>query len=157
MSETTAKKYEAIIKDSFKKIPDTYVLRLYDTTSGYLNIKNPCDFIVYHDTTMYLVECKTLQGTCLNKSSISQLNDLLDAAEVTGICSGVLVWYRDFQKTFWVNNIYLRYNFLYNNKKSLNIKDLMSASVADGVIEIPAKVKRTFCDYDLEVIFECQK
>lgn len=41
MAENLGKKFEELIKEAFER--ECYILRLYDTTNGFLNVNNPCD------------------------------------------------------------------------------------------------------------------
>ena len=87
MTINRGKQFEAIVKKSFEKEPNTYVLRLYDTTNGFIGIANPCDFIVYKYPKLFLIECKTCHGASLPLTNISsnQWKRLLDADKVNGI------------------------------------------------------------------------
>ena len=60
MAINRGKQFEDKLREQFEKIPDTFVLRLYDVTMGYKNIDNPCDLIVYRNGTLNLFEIKAI-------------------------------------------------------------------------------------------------
>lgn len=147
MGINRGKTFENKLKEQFEKIPDTLVLRLYDITMGYSKINNPCDFIVFRNGTLNLFELKAIHGNTLNFNSHireNQWNDLVKYDLYPGVNAGIIVWFIDLDKTFFIPGYDL--NFAkYQNKKSFNAK-----TDYEGVYEIHGKKKKTFFDYDLD-------
>lgn len=114
---------------------------------GYKEINNPCDLIVFKDGTLNLFECKAIHGNTLNfKSHIrdNQWNSLVKYDLYPGINAGVICWFIDLDKTFFIPGYDLNWA-KHQGKKSFNAK-----TDYEGVYEIQGKKKRTFFNYDLE-------
>jgi len=142
------KEFEAQIKKAFLQIEGVSIDRLYDPTAGYSGIKNICDFIVYKFPYEYYIECKTHYGNTLPFSCITdnQWYGMLAKTSIYGVVAGVMVWFIDHDKTFFVP-IETLHMLKSNGKKSLHIKDM---SDIVGVKEIPSIRKRILFDYNLE-------
>ena len=128
-------------------------MRLYDVTMGFKNINNPCDLVVYRNGTLNLIECKAVHGNTLNfKSHIreNQWNKLLDYSKVHGVNAGIIVWFIDKDKTYFLD-IYLLNEMKRYGRKSYNV-------ITDGdnlfnmlaPIPIHGKKKKVFFEYDLD-------
>ena len=89
------KRFEA----DFRLSVGRYAIRLYDTTTGYSGVKNPCDFIYHTSPYLNLLELKSVKGKRLDYSIISenqkeQLTFFLSAKYVNPV---ILVEFRDFK------------------------------------------------------------
>lgn len=143
MSENLGKKFEGIVREQFSKY--CYVLRLYDTTNGFLNISNPCDFITYDKKHMFMLECKSCHGASLPLSNISQnQRDSLVEASKYNIIAGYLVWFIDKDITIFIRAEDLETYILETGRKSL------ACDESKYSIKLNGTKKRKFFDYDIE-------
>ena len=88
---------------------------------GYKNIDNPCDLIVYRNGTLNMFELKAIHGNCLNfKSHIreNQWNNLVKYDLYPN--AGIIVWFIDLDKTFFIPGYDLSFAKNTLNKKSFN-------------------------------------
>ena len=155
MAVSKGKDFEKQVKECVELLPNTYILRLYDTMNGYQRITNPCDFIVVRDNKTYLVECKSTKGHTFNFSGLSQYEKLLNAynKNVNGLNVCILLWFIDHQETYYVPISYVKY-LKDTDAKSINIKYLKDdIAQMNGVKLIPGTTKRVFTDYDFDTIF----
>ena len=142
------KEFEKIFKKSVEELDDLYCLRLYDTTNGFAEISNPCDYIVYRNKVLYLCELKSTQGNTLNFKSMireNQWEGLLKASNIKGVIGYIICWYVDRQVTKAYNIIELE-KLKQAGNKSVRFDD-------NNGITVPCKVKRVYCDYDFSDIF----
>lgn len=132
---------------NFKKsIPG--IIRLYDTTSGYSGVKNPCDFVYYLYPFQYLFECKSVEGTKLYFSAITEnQHEQLDYYDhIYGVTSLIAVEFREIKKCYLIPyKVIKRLNE--SGEKSI---DYITADKLEDVYEIPAVYKRTNCRINLE-------
>ena len=133
------------------------VNRVADNTAGYMGGRNICDFITYLYPNIYYLEMKTTKGNTLPFSNITdnQFTGLLEKEGVNGAGAGVVVWFVEKDKTFFVSaDCYYQLKLL--GAKSLHINDLIRrAGQFDDCLyfkcfEIKGKKKRVFFDYDME-------
>lgn len=154
MGINRGKQFEDRIRKQFENVPDTFCLRLYDVTMGYSNINNPCDFIVYRNGTLNLFECKAVHGNTLNfKSHIkeNQWDKMLKYSFLPGVNAGIICWFIDLDKTYFIPIWDLNYAKTVLHKKSFNAK---KDENFDEIYEIKGKKKRVFFEYDLEKLLE---
>jgi penicillin-binding protein-related factor A (putative recombinase) len=144
------KDFEEIIKKDFLKVPDTTVERLPDPVQGYLGVRNPCDFIVYHYPNIYYIECKTTHSHRLPFGNITfnQRTLMLEASKVKGVIAGLIVWFIPCEKTYFIP-IQLIEKYRLEGVKSLNV----NSQDTSEWIGIRGDKKRIFYDYDLEWFF----
>ena len=153
------KQFEDSLRKQFLDVSDTFVLRLYDVTTGFKNQNNPCDLIVYRNGTLNLFECKAIHDNTLNfKSHIrdNQWDKLLQYSFLPGVNAGIICWFIDFDKTLFIPiqslQILKEENFKSFNCRVANsnlYKDLGAES-----FEITGNKKRVFFEYDLEKFLE---
>ena len=68
------KKFETKFKEDWEQfVPNSLLVRLYDTTNGYMGIKNLSDYIGYKKPNMFIMELKSLQG---NTFSLKKINSI---------------------------------------------------------------------------------
>lgn len=91
MAVNYGKKFEAKVKTDLQRIPDSAVLRLYDTTSGYKSIANPCDFIFYKYPKMFMIEAKCKYGNTFPFTALRQYDKLVKYKGIDGLNAGVLI------------------------------------------------------------------
>lgn len=148
MAQNRGKQFEDVVRDSFKKVPDTSVVRLPDPVMGYLGYRNICDFIVYHYPHQYFIECKSCHGTSFPFSNITsnQRKGLLEQSCINGVQAGVLIWFIDKDVTVWVPISTIR-GLEQQGRKSLNWKLAIEITSCRQII---GTKKRVFFDYDME-------
>lgn len=161
MGINRGKQFENEIRKQLEKIPNTFTLRLYDVTTGYANQNNPCDFIVFKDGTLYLLELKAIHGTTLNfKSHIreNQWNKLLKYNKIPGINAGILCWFIDLDKTYYVDISSLQF-MKEQDKKSFNVNEVNTRwyNLFVDFMQIKGKKKKVFFDYDLKEFLDNYK
>ena len=151
MGTNRGKEFESIIKKACEKVDNTYVLRLYDSMSGYKSIANPCDFVIYNNPNLFLLECKSCYGASLPFSNISefQWESLLKASSIKGIISGFMIWFIDKDVTVFVPASNMDIYAKTKESKSFSYKDAEEY----GYI-IPGIKKKIFFDYDLKQFLE---
>ena len=146
------KDFENIIKKSFNEVPDTFVQRLYDTTNGFSGIRQPSDFIVYHYPYQYFVECKCTWENTFRHSKLTQLDDLLERAEIKGIHGIVIIWFISHDVTVAIPAETIKKHF--ENHTSVSATKLEELN-ATGMMwmKLPGKKRRVFYDYDMQDFF----
>ena len=149
MAVNRGKKFEEVIRDSFRKVPHTSVIRLHDQTTGFAGSTNICDFIVYHYPNMWCIECKTIHGNTFPLSNISdnQWNGLLEQSHIGGVKAGVIIWWVDKDVTKFFP-IQMLQEMKLNGAKSVRYD--VVASNGYYPIELKGKKKRVFFDYELD-------
>lgn len=157
MAVSRGKDFERIIRESFEKIPGVSVDRLHDQTTGYRGSQNICDFIVYKAPYQYYIECKSVHGNTLPFKNITdtQWGGLLEKSQIDGVRAGIICWWIDRDKTFFIPIEYLELLRL-DNLKSIHVGMAQSAyseKKEKFPIEIRGKKKRIFFDYDMEAFF----
>lgn len=155
MAENYGKKFERVIRESFEKVPDTSVTRLYDSTSGFVGVATPCDFIVYHYPYQYFIECKTVHGNTLPFSNITenQWNGLLEKSRIDGVIAGVICWWIDKDVTKFIPIQVLAWLDMVGYK-SIRYDTRAPDKYIGEIIEITGKKKRVFFNYDMQEFFK---
>ena len=118
-------------EDDFKKsIPvNVYCQRLKDDAMGFKGIKNECDYIIFNNSTLYLLELKTTGNTTsipIGNITDYQLDTLIMRDDMDGIEAGFLINFRnvDDNPTYYISAKDLK-NFLEKtNKKSIPLEYL---------------------------------
>lgn len=133
------------------------VNRLADNTAGYMGGRNICDFITYLYPNIFYFELKSTKGNTLPFGNITdnQFLGLIEKEKVEGAGAGVVVWYIEKDKTFFVSADYLS-RAKQEGCKSLHIEELSKRAKWFNecsyfkCFEITGKKKRVFFDYDME-------
>ena len=157
MAVNRGKDFEAIVKDCFEQVPNTYILRLYDPQGGYVAVANPCDFVIYHDSKMYMLECKSVHDNLLpiyspnpkkkyGNISNTQWEGMLEATKY-GVVAGVLCWWIDKDVTRFLPIQSLEE---YRNGGAKSIR--YDFDLKDSII-INGSKKRIYFDYDFSNFF----
>ena len=168
MSVNRGKSFEQVIKDSFLKIPNVSVVRLPDPTQGYLGIRNISDFIVYKYPYQYFIECKSVHGSTLPFSNITdnQWQGMLEMSKIKGVVAGVICWWIDEDVTRFIpiedlqnlrdtgfKSVHYDSNVMHRKYGKFE-KDFTSAvELFDGIVDIKGHKKRVFFDYDMDLFF----
>ena len=144
------KDFEHLIKTSILKVPDVDVQRLYDTTNGYVGVKQPSDFIVYKYPHQYYLECKCTWENTFHKGKITQLPELFEKQKTKGVNAGVIIWFISHDVTAYIPAATL--SLWFENHSSINVKDLKSGEL--NHLDIVGHKKRIFFDYDFSSFFQ---
>ena len=150
----SGKAFEDHFKKEFKEaFPNGLLVRLYDTTNGYKNITNICDFIGYVSPNIYFLECKTHAGASIPFDKISQYEKLLSVAGLQGVRSGVILYLYDKEKVYYVPVKTIE-KMKSDGKKSVGLK-----AVEEGyrIIEIPSEKMRVFMKSDYSILKELKE
>lgn len=145
------KAFEQSFRENWKKCfpkPEGWIYRLPDQMNGFKQTsRNISDFICFVPNKLFIVECKETNGNTLNFSKIRQLDQLEEAIGYKKVYPGVLVWFSDHDKIFWVNAIDLK-RMQADGKKSINIK-MYDEENKYHLLDMEGKLKRVFleCDY----------
>ena len=154
MAQSKGKEFEARFKQQFlASFPNSFILRLPDQVSGYkYTSSNICDFIVYKHPNIFYLECKSCYGNTLNFHAITQhqKEGLRAKAFIPGVIAGVIVWFIDWDKTYFVP-IMTIIEMEEEGVKSINRKTI---EMERGVIEIKGTKKRVFFNYDMDEFFK---
>lgn len=148
MAVNRGKDFEGAIRDAFEKHPFVSIDRFPDPMAGYAGIRNICDFGVYKYPYKFYFECKAFRGNTLNfKAAITkdQWDGLLLKAEVPGVIAGIIVWFIDYDVTYFVPIKELQ-RLKDAGEKSLHINHL-SHEVVEHMF-FPGKKKRVMFTYD---------
>lgn len=97
------KKFEDRFRADWQEsVPDSLCYRLYDTMGGFKSIANVGDFICYKYPSLFIVDCKSIQGNTLPFSDLRQYNQMLEYKNIKGIHIGFVVWFVDHDKVLWI-------------------------------------------------------
>lgn len=155
MAENRGKKFENIVKESFLKVPNVSIDRLHDQTTHWKGSQNICDFIVYKEPYEYYIECKSVHGASLPFSNITdtQWSGLLQKSQIEGVFAGVICWWIDKNRTFFLPIQKLAIWRYFDSALQLKSISVEQAEKDVSCIEIKGKKKRVFFDYDMEEFF----
>lgn len=140
------KQFEFEFTKQCEDTPGLVLTRLHDVNGKFKDVDNPCDFILYKYPNVYYLELKARQGHLLNfKSGIrpNQWEGLLDYSYIEGTYAGILIWFYEHHKTYFINIKTLE-KLRKSGKKSITIDDCERLGVLfDG------RLKRKFTAYDI--------
>lgn len=151
------KKFENRFKKDYEaQFPGTLIYRLPDQQSGYAGegAQNPCDFICYTGKAVLMVECKAHAGASIPFTAISQYDRLLKFKGLTNVFPGVVIWFYDKDRVFWVS-IEEMERMRMDGEKSIGLRMLdfeKPYKKAYNIIEIPSKKIRTFMESDYQYL-----
>ncbi|MFT4413378.1 Holliday junction resolvase RecU [Fredinandcohnia humi] len=109
-------------------------------------MKNPCDFILYKNPNIYLLELKSHKGKSIPFGAIqpNQIESLYRHNKIKGIIAGFVFNYRDNNETYFVDAVTVYHFYHMGERKSFSLE-----WARDKGILIPQKLKRTRYQYDL--------
>lgn len=150
MALNRGKQFEKLFMEQWKQsFPNSFIYRLKDDTSGYaLTAANPCDFICFYKERLYLIETKTIQGNTFPFSNLSQYDKLLSYSSIDGLVAGVIVWYTERDKVFFVPIQTIK-KMKEDGLKSVNVKTALDSYY---VLDIPSVKKRVFMNSDYTIL-----
>ena len=170
MGINRGKQFEEVVEKCANSVEGAYVLRLYDPQGGYSGVANPCDFILYRNGIMYMVECKSVHGNLLTiygtdpkkaygNISNTQWNGLLKAHD-KGIVAGILCWWIDKDVTVFIPIEFLQEyrkhhkSIHYGVASQVEWTDNDGNPLPDNPVIIKGTKKRVLFDYDFEDFFK---
>lgn len=141
-------------QDWSKSFPNTFIFRLKDQMTGFKETSgNPCDFLCFTGTKLFLIECKEHKGASIPFTAIPQYERLLKYKSLPNVYPGVILWLSEKDVVLWVG-IEEMEKMVLDGKKSIGLKMLAEASYR--IIEIPSEKKRVFLDSDYTVLASLQ-
>ena len=156
------KDFEDTIKKAFEKVPNVSVDRLHDQMTGYKGSSNICDFIVYHHPLQLYIECKATYGNTLSiysnnpkkaygDISNTQWEGLLEKEKIYGVAAGYIIWYIDYDETYFIPAHIAEY-IRNTGNKSINRKYLVDSDgfIIEDVLRVYGDKKRIFFDYNMK-------
>lgn len=152
MAQNRGKKFEYVIREAFERVPGVSLDRLNDNTAGFKGIAGICDFIVYREPYEYYFECKSVHGNTLPFRNISatQWKGLMEKSQIDGVFAGVICWWIDKDRTFFLPIQKLAVWRYFDSALQLKSISVEQAEKDVGCIEIKGKKKRVFFNYDME-------
>ena len=156
MSSNRGKDFEGVIKDCILQVPDVDVQRLYDSTNGFVGVRQPSDYIVYKFPYQYYVECKSTNSHTLHKDYLTQLDDLAKKRHVKGVVAGFIIWYIKDDVTVFIPVETAMQHFYNRCMKSISVKDILNGSMKESgyYLVLEGRKKRVFFDYDFKYFFK---
>jgi len=153
MATNRGKQFEAHFKADWQKsFPHTWIYRLPDQVSRFKGTsKNPCDFLAYNNSILWMLECKETKEGTLNFSKIGQFDLLKANLGYDGVKPYLIIWFESFDKIFAVpfqEVVRMKDDEL----KSVSLKNLEKKLYKN--IEIPSVKKRVFLESDYSVLIE---
>ena len=149
------KQFELKFKEDWERTFGKYTIdRLYDSVSGYKAISNISDFIGYKFPHLFYLECKSVNNNTFPFQNLTQYDKLLPKVGLKGVRVGVVIWFKDHDKVWYVP-ISTISKMKQDGKKSVNV--LKSQNEGYNIIEIPSVKKRVFMDSDYSVLLTLEE
>ena len=151
MATNRGKAFEENFKNNWLSCFDnTTLLRLYDITNGFANITYPCDFIAFEQGKLFLIECKSHDGSSISLDAVPQYQRLLPYKNKKNVHGGILVWFKDKDKIIWFP-IEEAEKIVNKGEKSFGLRHLRDYKLLD----LEGIKKRVFltCDYQKLIDF----
>lgn len=141
------KKFEDKFKHDWQRcFPGTWQFRLKDQMTGYKETsQNPCDFLCFPGSRLFMVECKEHLGASIPFSAIPQFERLLEYENIKNVSPGVVIWFSEKDLVIWVS-IYTMDQMVKDGEKSIGIRMLKEGKYDIKVL--PSTKKRLFMDTD---------
>ena len=152
MARNKGKKFEDKFKEDFLLIEGSSLDRLYDTMNGYKSIKQISDYIGYVYPNIFYLECKSHKGISLPFDAITQFENLEKKVGIPGVRSGVVVWFYEQDKVFYVPTKTLQ-QIRDAGEKSVGLRHVGKYRM----IEIPSTKKRVYMDSDYSVLKDLEE
>lgn len=138
--------------------------RLPDQMSGFINSKNPSDFVAFIQRNFCYIECKSIGSTNIPFTNLTQLDTMLARIKGREFVLGVfIIWFVDKKSTFWVDCRLLDILRKEYQKKSIsyellnNLSDNYDKSKKYFVMRIPGTYKRINGVYDFSSVYNTIK
>lgn len=137
------KAFEYEFAKQCEKVTEIQLTRLHDNVNRFKDINNPCDFILYYYPNVFYLELKSTKGKSFPFANIrkNQWDNLSDYAHVKGTYPGFLVWFYEYNETYFLHIRTLE-KILKSGKKSINLEECKKLGILfDG------KLKRKYTQY----------
>lgn len=129
----SGKAFERQFRASCKKDPELFFYRLKDSPSswsagGSTSIRftsdNICDWILFKSPVLFLIELKSHTGSSLPFSCIrqNQIDGLLESSKYQNVMAGVICFFADKSRCFFLDIVKLKELQDSNTRKSIPIK-----------------------------------
>ncbi len=128
-------------------MPNSFLIRLYDNTSGYLSISNICDYIGYKKPNIYLLECKSHKGASIPFDALTQYDKMREYEDMDGVKAVFIVWLYEKDIVFAVPCKTLT-QMKKDGEKSVGLRNIDNYDI----IKIPSVKKRVFLESDYSVL-----
>lgn len=151
MASNKGKAFEEAFKENWKKCyPGTWIFRLKDQMNGYKETsQNPCDFITFpNENKLFMIECKSHEGASIPFDAIPQYERLLEYKNIKNVYPGILIWFIDKDKIYWVP-IHVAEQLYNAGEKSIGLRHVEKYNL----IEVPSIKKRVYMESDLKSVF----
>ena len=139
-------------KEFFNSLDNIFVQRIKDNTLRFENVKNVCDFIVFRQPFLYLVEPKTTKLRSLPFSNISQfqIDFLYHYSKQKGIVAGFIINFRSHDyKTFFLPAEKAYIYYYHSDRKSFPLE-----WVQENGIALPSSLIRTRYRFNLSPLLQ---
>lgn len=145
------KSFEQDLRNSVPS--EWFVQRLRDSggwsngTNTRFSIKNEFDFIIFTGHRLFCLELKSTLGKSLPLGNIkeNQVKGLIEANKKAGVVAGLLINFRDLDKTFFFSAVELQHFIETESRKSIPIGHCEEFGVL-----VPQKKKITRYSYDIK-------
>lgn len=154
MAQNKGKQFESRFRQNWlETVDDSVCYRLYDVQAGFKGVSNVGDFLCYKYPNFFIIDCKSKKGGTLPFSDIRQYEKMLEYKGISGVYTGVIIWFYEKDIVCWVPIETLEQIYK-EGKKSFNIKMLDDHNYK--CYNIPSKKLRTFMNTDyLELVRYC--
>lgn len=145
MGVNRGKQFEEKFAENWETcFPGDVIIRLHDQMSGYkVTSQNPCDFICFTHNKLFMIECKSHDGSSIPFEAIPQYERLLRYKNKKDVYPGIIVWFKDKDKVIWIP--IEEAEKIYNSgEKSIGLRHMNIYKL----LEIPSIKKRVFMQSD---------
>ena len=143
------KKFEENWKQTF---PNSFILRLHDQVSGYKVVsQNACDYVCFTNKRLFLIECKSHEGTSIPFTAMPQYERLLEYKDIEDVTCGFVIWFTEKDIVLWVD-IKTAEKIYNDGNKSIRLK--MFTDGLYNIREVPSVKKRIFMDSDYSFLIK---
>ena len=152
MGINRGKQFEKQIRNGFEncKYSDSISIdRLPDPMGGYKGIGNICDFMVFDTPHLFYLEWEGCYGKSFPISHITQnqWQGLLEKSKIPFVIAGYIIWFIDYDFTFFVHAGNLFTYIERTGRKSISVDDVISGELI--CYPINGKKRKVLFDYDM--------
>lgn len=151
MPDNRGKAFEEHFKENWERCyPGTTIFRLKDQMTGFkVTSQNPCDFFAFPgENKLFMIECKSHKGLSISFDAIPQYERLLEYKNNKGTYPGILIWFYEKDKIYWVP-IHVAEQIYKSGEKSIGLRHLDKYNI----IEVPSTKKRVYMESDFNAVF----
>ena len=119
------------------------IQRLYDVI-GKKTIEQPSDYICYKKPNQIFVECKSTNSSQFDFYDQPQYNRLIEKSKTDGVIAGMLVWFINEKRVFWLDINWMVSYHEVTGRKSIAVSKLLERVKIglDGIYEIEQTTPR---------------